>query len=316
MTVDQLLTFVVPCFNGRRYLEDLSRDLAARDRNRTSVIFVDDGSSDGSAEFFKQLEPDAVVVQQENSGVAEARNHGARLATTEWLVFLDCDDWLDVEALNAALDTIASSGADVMTIDWGMELVDATETSLGPMTSMDFPEDPLPALVSGEMWGPPHAYLVRRSRFWSIGGGDRTLVNAQDFDVWARLALHGARFEHLDGVTARYRRFMNTRSLARRNHDRYFADYERALKKLLAEAEVAGRLDTPFRHAFARRLHWVARNVLQSNRAQYRELSETIDRVCPEFSPFGSKMYRTFCTFLGRRAADMLAEHYNRMMKS
>lgn len=57
------------------------------------LILVDDGSTDGSSELCDRLCDK--VIHQSNSGVSAARNEGIKMATGEWLWFVDADDYIE-----------------------------------------------------------------------------------------------------------------------------------------------------------------------------------------------------------------------------
>lgn len=87
------LSVVVPTFNRlatlQRALEALGRQSLAR--ARYEVIVVDDGSTDGTAEFLRTMPEVRSVRQPRNSGPAAARNRGIRLAEGELILFLGDD---------------------------------------------------------------------------------------------------------------------------------------------------------------------------------------------------------------------------------
>jgi hypothetical protein len=95
----ELVSFVIPCFNGRRYLEEAFRSVLAQTYLNWELIVVDDGSTDGSAELAEQLAQELPpkrirVLRTAHRGAAAARDAGCALARGEWLVPLDADDQL------------------------------------------------------------------------------------------------------------------------------------------------------------------------------------------------------------------------------
>src|SRR5688572_5962105 len=93
------VTVVIPCFNhGRFVAEAAASALRQRDAD-IRVVIVDDGSNDGStpAACDACAGERVRVVHQENRGLPAARNRGAAGAASEYLVFLDADDWLEPE---------------------------------------------------------------------------------------------------------------------------------------------------------------------------------------------------------------------------
>src|SRR5882672_3715705 len=92
------LSVVIPVYNGTPYLPQLIDSLLAQTRRPDEVIFVDDGSTDGSAAMIERLGFGLAglrVVGQRNQGQAVARNVGMREATGRYLAFVDADDVLD-----------------------------------------------------------------------------------------------------------------------------------------------------------------------------------------------------------------------------
>ena len=93
-----LLSMIIPVYNARPYLATLIRSLCAQTESRFEVVFVDDGSTDGSYDELLSLTADVpfgvVLHRQENGGVSVARNVGVTLATGDYLSFVDSDDAL------------------------------------------------------------------------------------------------------------------------------------------------------------------------------------------------------------------------------
>lgn len=90
------LSIIVPVYNNAAYLPALLQSFCAQTEQGFEVIFVDDGSTDGSYDELCRLTrqaPFAVTLhRQENAGVSAARNVGVSLAKGQYLSFVDSDD--------------------------------------------------------------------------------------------------------------------------------------------------------------------------------------------------------------------------------
>ncbi len=90
-----LVSCIVPCFNGERYLDEAIGSILAQTQRPLEIIVVDDGSTDGSAEVVARYGAAVRYHRQENRGPGAACNSGLALATGEFVAFLEQDDvWL------------------------------------------------------------------------------------------------------------------------------------------------------------------------------------------------------------------------------
>ncbi|MBO2452190.1 glycosyltransferase family 2 protein [Actinomadura barringtoniae] len=114
------VSVVVPAYNGGIYIDACVRSLLDQTMNAADyeVIFVDDGSTDGTG---RKLDEAAVghehvrVVHIDNTGGPGApRNIGLELAQGEYVYFLDCDDWLGPEALERMYAMAVRNGSDIV----------------------------------------------------------------------------------------------------------------------------------------------------------------------------------------------------------
>ena len=91
------LSVVIPTFNRKEsVLRAIDSIFGQNGEFSISVIVVDDGSTDGTYEALNERFGNSImVIRTKNNGVSSARNIGMRMATTEWVAFLDSDDyWL------------------------------------------------------------------------------------------------------------------------------------------------------------------------------------------------------------------------------
>ena len=90
------ISIIVPMYNVAPYLPKCCESIIAHAHPDTQVILVDDGSTDGSLEIAQNLLQafNPIAISQANTGPGSARNAGILAATSEYILFLDGDDFL------------------------------------------------------------------------------------------------------------------------------------------------------------------------------------------------------------------------------
>jgi glycosyltransferase involved in cell wall biosynthesis len=188
MTVPRA-TIVIPCFNHGPFVAQAVRSALDQADAATTVVLVDDGSNDGATPAAcEACAGERVrVIHQDNQGLPAARNRGARGATSEYLVFLDSDDWLEprfVSRLHAAITD--DGGADVSHAYCQERLV---EKGAGFWRVPEW--DPLLMMITNIH---PVTTLVRRERFEAVGGFDESMRGGyEDWDLWLKFVERGWR---------------------------------------------------------------------------------------------------------------------------
>lgn len=100
------LSVIVPVYNVRPYLESCLESLTAWQAPYVEYLFVDDGSTDGSAEVisaYARKDKRIRHIRKENGGCASARNRGLREAAGTYVGFVDADDFVDREMFRKLL---------------------------------------------------------------------------------------------------------------------------------------------------------------------------------------------------------------------
>lgn len=93
------LSIIVPVYNVEQYVAKSLNSLLRQGLKEQDyeIVIVNDGSTDGSKDICEQyarLHSNIMLINQKNDGVAEARNHGLKVARGKWIVFVDSDDYL------------------------------------------------------------------------------------------------------------------------------------------------------------------------------------------------------------------------------
>lgn len=98
------ITVIVPVYRAEKYLADCVDSILRQSLSDFELLLVDDGSPDGSpalCDRYVQREPRVTAIHKPNGGVSSARNAGLAQARGEYVVFVDSDDYLGPDYLQA-----------------------------------------------------------------------------------------------------------------------------------------------------------------------------------------------------------------------
>lgn len=110
------VSVIIPVYNGEKYLRQCLDSICMQSLKEIEIICVDDGSTDSSLQIlqeYKEKDERVQVYHQENKYAGAARNLGKAHATGEYLVFWDCDDFFELDALEKMYVQAAKVQADV-----------------------------------------------------------------------------------------------------------------------------------------------------------------------------------------------------------
>lgn len=241
----QSVSVVIPCYNQARFLGEAIESVLRQGYPHVEVVVVDDGSPDNIAEVVARY-PQVRVVQQENSGLAAARNAGLRESQGEYVVFLDADDVLLPDALVSGVKSFATHpecafvyGHCVYIADDGSPLPTPRQQQQGEV--VDHYETLL--RFGCHIWVPA-IVMFRRAILTSAGGFNCDVNPSADYDSYLRLARvfpvhchgkaiaayrqHGASMSRNAGVMLKH---VLTVHRAQRSHVKGNERYEEAYRK-------------------------------------------------------------------------------------
>lgn len=113
------LSIILPIYNVEKYIYKCFESLYAQNLNEDDfeIIAVNDGSSDNSIDVlnpFLKEHMNIILLNQENQGVAIARNNGLKIAKGEYVLFVDPDDFLIPDSLIELLNKAYQSNLDIL----------------------------------------------------------------------------------------------------------------------------------------------------------------------------------------------------------
>lgn len=110
-----VISVIMPVYNVAAYLPQCIESVLHQDHEALEIILIDDGSKDESGAIcdrYAAQDSRIRVIHQKNGGAAAAKNAGLRIATGEYLSFVDSDDYLESNVYGYMLDVLKSNDAD------------------------------------------------------------------------------------------------------------------------------------------------------------------------------------------------------------
>lgn len=111
------LSIIVPVYNAEAYLNRCVDSILGQTFMDFELILVDDGSPDHCGQIINEYAAKDVRVlgvHQENRGVSEARNHGLRLASGDYIGFVDADDWIEPDMYQTMVSSMENNNVDIV----------------------------------------------------------------------------------------------------------------------------------------------------------------------------------------------------------
>ena len=117
------ISVIIPVYNVEKYFKQCVDSVINQTYKNIEIILVDDGSPDNCPKMcddFSKTDSRIKVVHKVNGGLSSARNAGISVATGDYLMFLDSDDfWNDNEAIDGLVNRIQATQADVVCFGYG-----------------------------------------------------------------------------------------------------------------------------------------------------------------------------------------------------
>lgn len=162
------------------------------------IIIVDDGSTLCPMNDLMTYGDDIIYIRQRNQGPGIARNTGIRLASGQYLQFVDGDDLLNQAAYEHCLDIVRYSRPDMVLFDKSNRPTHgATFNDSEPMSGMEYMRN---HNLRGSVWG----YIFLRSMLGTLRFS--TLIYREDEEFTPQLILHANRLVATDAKAYVYRR--------------------------------------------------------------------------------------------------------------
>jgi len=120
------VSIIVPVYNVENYLARCLDSLINQSFNDIEIICINDGSTDRSLDILKEYEikdSRVKIIDKENSGVSNCRNKGINLVNGEYIVFVDSDDWINIDMLKTMYNKATENNSDIVMCSYMREFI-------------------------------------------------------------------------------------------------------------------------------------------------------------------------------------------------
>ena len=238
--LDKKVTVVIPTYNRAHLVKDAVESVLNQTYQNFELIVIDDGSTDNTKEVLAIYKDKLSYIYQENQGRSSARNHGIKLASCEYIAFLDSDDVWFPDKLERQVPVLESAPANVVLVHGYKCIVDE---NLQPVSGWELKLRKLYALAEkGEETYENYLHsscnftssiLVRKTAIVEVGCYDILIPSLQDLDLYLRLLLKGYNFAFISEPPLMKYRWHENNTAPRNSNYGYVQVYEKHLTECL-----------------------------------------------------------------------------------
>jgi len=116
MEQEKKISIIIPAYNVQNYIKQCLDSIVNQTYQNLEIIIVNDGSTDDTLsiiEKYAQNDKRFLVINQKNQGVSVSRNVALNNVSGQYIVFVDSDDWLELDACEYMLKQVEQYTADI-----------------------------------------------------------------------------------------------------------------------------------------------------------------------------------------------------------
>jgi glycosyltransferase involved in cell wall biosynthesis len=310
MSTTSEISVIIPCYNAEPFVGEAIESVLAQTHDSIELIVVDDGSTDRSLEVIRSFGDDVQVIAQENHGACYARNRGGEAAEGAYLMFMDADDVIAPETIQALRDAIGERDEALARCRWKRLIETSEGWTVQPSTKAPAPpqNDPILGWLSG-WFVPPCGLLWTRNAFETAGPWDEELAANQDGDLVLRGLLNGVSLVEANHGQTLYRKHNRPgyESVSSRSSEKALRSRGRVLDKVTRLLEDQGRL-APYRDVIARKYYTLARRLAVRDAKSSRRFEARAYALAGTSIRTGSWPHRLVTQLIGLQAKERLRQ--------
>jgi glycosyltransferase involved in cell wall biosynthesis len=213
-----LLTVLMTVYNGEPYLTEAVSSMLSQTYRDFRFLILDNASTDNSREVIRAFNDPRIELVElpENIGQVAALNKGLAMIDTPFTARLDADDIAMPARLEKEMNEISKADPKVAVVGCWLQVIDREGRPVRVIKGIlnDYPEFLFSLLRERTPLYHP-SVIFRTQTIRELGGYDTNLPYAEDFDLWARLALAGYQARVIPEPLCCYRVYEEQQSVTR-----------------------------------------------------------------------------------------------------
>lgn len=214
------VSVIIPVYNVEEYVRECVKSVVNQSLKEIEILCYDDASTDGSLaileEYAKKDSRVKVIAYSTNKSASQARKDGALMATGEYVMFLDGDDYLELDACEKLYNTITEKNVDM--VHFGTNVINAGNVSAKRIENLENILAPYDGQLTGEdvfegcfieklyrfsIWNKIYKVELCKEAFQHVKDGD--FPKAQDLYAFFILCYHAKSYCGIEDKFYNYR---------------------------------------------------------------------------------------------------------------
>lgn len=206
-----LVSVIIPVYNAEKTIQKTIASVLAQTLSDFELIIINSTSSDSTLNKIATFQDTRIkLFTYPQANAAVNRNRGLLNTTSEFVSFLDADDLWKPDKLEAQY-TALQENLDAAIAYSFTDAIDENDHFLRKCSHATWTGNVYAQLLLDDFIGSGSNVMVRRQAFKEVGGFDESLTNAEDTDMWLRLAAN-YHFIPIKKVQVLYRISTNSKS--------------------------------------------------------------------------------------------------------
>ena len=208
------ISIIIPVYNAEKYIKQCIESIINQDYKNIEIILVDDGSTDNSpllCDNFAKKYNCIKVLHKKNGGASDALNYGVSVATGDYILFIDSDDFIESTSLIRIINVVNENPVDLVFLEAQKHFISGKKIPFGDGITKSGVKGKDKDIVleflsmCPKFSGSPCTKLVKKSLFVENDLSFQTGIVAEDIDWNIKLFLCAQTFDYCEASYYNYR---------------------------------------------------------------------------------------------------------------